>query len=105
MIYLNIIIKILTYIDCFSKKACVILVKQKSADNIIKPLDYAFTFLGKPKILWSDNGKEFTNKLVQSYLKEYNGHWYSTNSELKAVIVERFNSSLREWKDKYKTEC
>ena len=37
--------KILTYIDCFSKKACVILVKQKSADNIIKAIDYAFNFL------------------------------------------------------------
>ena len=37
--------KILTYIDCLSKKACVILVKQKSANNIIKALDYAFNFL------------------------------------------------------------
>ena len=33
--------KILAYIDCFSKKACAILVKQNSADNIIKALDYA----------------------------------------------------------------
>ena len=41
--------KILTYIDCFSKKACVILVKQKSADNIINALDYEFKFLKVPK--------------------------------------------------------
>ena len=44
--------KILIYIDCFSKKACVILVKQKSADNIIKALHYAFNVLGNPKFLW-----------------------------------------------------
>ena len=42
-------VKIFTYIDCFSKKACVIIVSQKSAKNIIKALDYAFTFLEKPK--------------------------------------------------------
>ena len=79
--------KILTYIDCFSKKACVIIVSQKSAENIIKALDYAFNFLKVPKYLWSDNGKEFTNNLVQSFLKEHSVHWYSTYSELKAVIV------------------
>ena len=54
-------VKIFTYIDCFSKKACVIIVSQKSAENIIKALDYAFTFLGEPMFLLSDNGKEFTN--------------------------------------------
>ena len=62
--------KILTYINCFSKKVCVIIVSQKSAENIIKAIDYAFTFLGKPKFLWSDNGKEFINKLVQLFLKK-----------------------------------
>ena len=98
-------VKIFTYIDCVSKKAWVIIVRQKSAENIIKALDYAFTFLGEPKFLWSDNGKEFTNKLVQTFLKEHNVHWHSTYSELKAVIVERFNLTLREWIDKYKTEC
>ena len=43
---------------------------QTSAENIIKALDYAFNFLKVPKYLWSDNGKEFTNKLVQSFLKK-----------------------------------
>ena len=97
-------VKIFTYIDCFSKKACEIIISQKSAENIIKALDYAFTFLGKPKFLWSDNGKQFTNKLVQLFLKEHNVHWYSTYSELEAVIVERFNLTLIEWLDKKKTE-
>ena len=97
-------VKIFTYIDCFSKKVCVIIVSQKSAENIIKALDYAFIFFGVPKFLWSDNGKEFTNKLLQSFLKEHNVHWYSTYSELKAVVVERFNLMLREWLDQERTE-
>ena len=50
-------VKIFTYIDCFSKKACVIIVIQKSAENIIKTLNYAFNFLGNPKFLLSYNGK------------------------------------------------
>ena len=58
-------VKNFTYIDCFSKKARIIIVNQKSADNIIKALDYAFQYLGNSKILWSDNEKKFTNKLVQ----------------------------------------
>ena len=72
---------------------------------MIKALDFAITFLEKPKLLWSDNGKEFTNKLVQSLLKEHDVYLYRTYSELKAVIVEQFNLTLREWIDKYKTEC
>ena len=39
-------VKIFTYIDCFSKKACVIIVSKTSAENIIKALDYAFNILG-----------------------------------------------------------
>ena len=80
--------KILTYIDCFFKKACVIVVRHKNADNIIKSLDYAFNFLGILKFLWSDNRKEFNNKSVQSFLKEHNVYWYSIYSELKAVVLE-----------------
>ena len=89
--------KILTYIDCLFKKACVIIVSQKSLENIIKALDYAFNFLKVPKYLWSNNGKEITNKLVQLFLKEHNVYWYSTYSELKAVVVEQFNLTLRKW--------
>ena len=47
--------KILTYIECLSKKAFLIIVSQKSGENIIKALDYAFKLLGNPKVLWSDN--------------------------------------------------
>ena len=48
----------------------------------------------KPDKIWSDRGKEFYNKTFLDFLKEQNIHIYSTNSDLKAVFVERFNRTL-----------
>ena len=48
----------------------------------------------KPDKIWSDRGKEFYNKTFLNFLKEQNIHIYSTNSDLKAVFVERFNGTL-----------
>ena len=48
----------------------------------------------KPHKSWSDRGKEFHNKLFLHYLEEQNIQIYSTNSDLKAVFVERFNRTL-----------
>ena len=45
----------------------------------------------KPQKIWSDRGKEFYNTTFLHYLKEQNIQIYSTNSDLKAVFVERFN--------------
>ena len=50
-------VKILKYIDWFFKKACVVVVSQKNADNIIKALHYAFHILGVPHYLLSVNNK------------------------------------------------
>ena len=48
----------------------------------------------KPHKIWSDRGKEFYNQTFLHYLKEQNIQIYSTNSDLKAVFVERFNRTL-----------
>ena len=48
----------------------------------------------KPQKVWSDRGKEFYNTTFLHYLKEQNIQIYSTNSDLKAVLVERFNRTL-----------
>jgi hypothetical protein len=50
----------------------------------------------KPEKLWVDSGKEFYNKIFLNYLQEQNVQIYSTQSELKAVVIERFNRSLKE---------
>ena len=44
--------------------------------------------------MWSDRGKQFYNQTFVHYLNEQNIQIYSTNSDLKAVFVERFNRKL-----------
>ena len=53
-----------------------------------------------PEKLQTDKGTEFLNRNFQSFLKEKNTHFFTTNSELKASVVERFNRTLktRMWK-------
>ena len=41
--------------------------------------------------MWNDRGKEFYNQTFLHYLKEQNIQIYSTDSDLKAVFVERFS--------------
>ena len=44
--------------------------------------------------MWSNRGKEFYNTAFLKFLKEQNIQIYSTNSDLKAAFVERFNRAL-----------
>ena len=48
----------------------------------------------KPEKLWVDRGSEFYNKTFKSLLKEYETKLYSTYSDLKAVLIKRFNRTL-----------
>ena len=50
----------------------------------------------KPKHIWSDKEPAFFSKEMQQFFKDNNVKIYHTNSHLKAVIIERFNRSLRE---------
>ena len=50
----------------------------------------------KPKYIWSDRESSFFSKEMQQFFKDNNVEIYHTNSHLKAVIIERFNRSLRE---------
>ena len=85
---------IFTIIDNHTKYAWAIPLKDKSG----KSTTTAFKSLiekakRKPDKIWSDRGKEFY-KTFLDFLKEQNIHIYSTNSDLKAVFVERFNRTL-----------
>jgi len=53
-----------------------------------------------PKSLHVDKGKEFYNKDFDTHMKKYKIHIYSTYSNLKASICERFNRTLKSkmWK-------
>ena len=82
-------------IDIFSKYACAYPLKSKKIHDI-KPCFEKIFKNNKPKYIWSDKEPAFLSKEMQLFFKNNNVKIYHTNSYLKAVVVERFNRSLRE---------
>ena len=93
---------ILTVIDVFSKFAYAYPIKRKTGNEVTQAFKQLFK-KAVPKYIQSDKGQEFLNKSTQSLFKEHNIKWYNTENELKSVIVERFNRSLRDLIGKYLT--
>ena len=86
---------IFTIIDNHTKYAWAIPLKDKSGKSTTTALKSLIEKeKRKPHKIWSDRGKEFYNTTFLHYLKEQNIQIYSTNSDLKAVFVERFNRTL-----------
>ena len=86
---------IFTIIDNHTKYAWAIPIKDKSGKSTTAAFKKLIeTSKRKPQKVWSDRGKEFYNTTFLHYLKEQNIQIYSTNSDLKAVFVERFNRTL-----------
>ena len=48
-----------------------------------------------PKNLHTDKGKEFHNSQFRSLMQQFNIKLYSTYSNLKASIIERFDRTLK----------
>jgi transposase InsO family protein len=87
----------LTVIDCFSKYGWAIPVKSKTNKELVEAFKTIFkTSSRKPKRLWTDRGKEFYGVDFRAFLTRNNIKLYSTESELKAVIIERWNRTLKE---------
>src|SRR6266853_1571964 len=86
---------ILTVIDCFSKYAWAIPLKNKQSNTVI---DAFKTCLDNrsPKFLWTDSESEFINKQFKKFLLGNNIKLYHTYNEGKAVIIERFNRTIKE---------
>jgi len=87
---------ILTVIDVFSKFAWAIPLKTKFGIDVINAFEQIFRISGrKPEKLQTDKGTEFKNKEFQTFLKQQNVIFFTTESELKASICERFNRTLK----------
>ena len=86
---------IFTNIDVFSKIAYAFPLKSKKIQDI-KPCFEKIFKKNKPKYIWSDKESAFLSKEMQQFFKDNNVKIYHTNSHLKAVVIERFNRSLRE---------
>src|SRR6201995_1012763 len=91
----------LNVIDVFSKYAWSIPMKNKTGVTTLEAFRKIAKESGRiPKHIWVDKGLEFYNKDVNNWLKENNIIMYSTYSEHKSAVVERFNRTLKEmmWK-------
>ena len=86
---------ILTNIDVFSKIAYAYPIKSKKIQDIKASFQKIFKN-NKPKLIWSDREPSFLSKEMQQFFKDNNVKIYHTNSHLKAIVIERFNRSLRE---------
>ena len=91
---------LLTCIDVFSKFAWVVPLKNKTGESLVNGFQSILDTGRSSEKLQTDKGTEFLNCNFQSFLKEKSIHFFTTNSELKASVVERFNRTLktRMWK-------
>ena len=94
---------LLTCIDVFSKFAWVIPLKNKSGKSLVNGFQIILDTGRSPEKLQTDKATEFLNCNFQSFLKEKNIHFFTTNSELKASVVEHFNRTLKTCMWKYFT--
>ena len=86
---------IFTNIDIFSKYAWSFPLKTKT----IKEIEHCFQKIfkeRKPSYIWSDQESASFSKEMLKFFEDNNVKIYYTFSNLKAVVIERFNRSLRE---------
>lgn len=91
---------LLTVIDVFSKKAVARCLKRKTVAEVVRAFESIFKESPIPLKLQTDIGKEFLNKSFQTLMTKYDIMHFTTASDLKASVVERFNRTLkrRMWK-------
>lgn len=85
----------LTIIDVFSKYAWAVPLKLKTGKDVTQGMKSVLQQGRVPKNLQTDRGKEFYNATFDNLMKQYNINLYSTYSNLKASICERFNRTLK----------
>ena len=91
---------LLTCIDVFSKYAWVVPLRNKTSTSLVNAFQSILDTGRSPDKLQTDKGLEFLNAPFQQLLKKHEIEFFTTDSELKASVVERFNRSLktRMWK-------
>ena len=85
---------LLTVIDALSKYAWAIPLKDKTGSSVLRGFKDIFKDR-KPRKLRTDAGKEFLNAPVQNYLKKEQIIFFTSKSDTKCAMVERFNRTLK----------
>ena len=88
---------VLTCVDVLSRYAWAVPVRSKTAAHVLAALKQLFANAAprKPKRLQTDKGTEFHNARVRKFLHDQGVELFSTNSDHKAALVERFNRTLK----------
>ena len=94
---------ILTCIDCFSKYAWAEPLRDKTGEEIVAAMTRIFASGRKPRRLQTDKGSEFVNVKVQAFLRKHSVDFFTTDSEVKAAMVERLNRTMKMRMFKYFT--
>ena len=94
---------ILNVIDLYSGYVWSVSIKNRTGKSIVEAFSNIIKNGRKPSKLWVDNGTEFYNNAFQKWLYENNIEMYSTFNEGKAVVIERFNRTLKNKMYKYFT--
>ena len=87
---------ILTAQDIFTKYSFAIPLKTKKAEELIKAFKSIFKTHKFAKI-WTDQETGIYSTQFQEFLLSENVGLYSTASEIKVSVIERFNRTLKEW--------
>lgn len=86
---------LLILIDTLSKYLRVVVLRQKSAKDVLNALKLVFESGVKSHSIRSDRGGEFKNRLVQKFLKEKGVRLFFANQNSKASIAERVIRTIR----------
>lgn len=87
---------ILVVINCFTKVADAVPLKDKKGKTVTEAMKLVIERdKNKMKHLQTDDGKEYFNAQFAALMKQYRINHYSTKSETKAAIIERFNRTLK----------
>ena len=95
---------ILTAVEILSRYAFAIPVYRKNTENMTKAVGLLLESFKKrfgkyPNYIQFDERKEFYNVGVRDLLKSHDVNYFSTKSDKKAAVVERFNRTLKTmWK-------
>lgn len=92
---------IILCIDILSRYANTIAIKSKDGVSVAEGLKKIFARGRKPQSARTDQGREFTNSLVQRLFKRENIHHFTTNGINKASYAERCLRTIKSRINKY----
>ena len=86
---------LLNVIDVFSKYAWSVPLKSKTGQEVSEAFETILKEGRTPELLWVDQGSEFYNQKFKKLLENHEIKMYHTFNQGKAVVIERFNRTLK----------